>query len=224
MVIEKSGPFLRAVHPGPGTFDMMRGDAAGSPLTATGYFTRIEALLAQLEVTDGRGQPVDANAGFHAVTEWLLSLRDAGRRIMLVGNGGSASIAGHTKMDLCNQIHARACTFNDPHLLTSLSNDHGYACVFERGVDLWCEPGDGLIAISSSGQSENILRAVRRGKELGARVVTLTGFRADNQLRQLGDWNFYVASDRYGEVETAHHVLGHCLTDMAAAVDRSRRA
>ncbi|MCE9545034.1 MAG: SIS domain-containing protein [Planctomycetia bacterium] len=188
--------------------------------SAMHYLTRLAELLASVEFTDAQGHRGDVNAAYEQVIATILAVRDAGRQVLLVGNGGSASIAGHTKMDLCNQIPVRATTFDDAPLLTSISNDHGYACAFERGIELWAVPGDCLIAVSSSGRSENILRAARAAKQRQVPVVTFTGFDPDNPLRQLGDWNFYVASRHYGEVEVAHHSLAHCLTDMAAAAAR----
>ena len=72
---------------------------------------------------------------------------------------------------------------------------------------------DLLIAISSSGQSENILRCVRAAQKAGARIVTLSGFAANNPLRALGDVNFYIPSNSYGHVELAHAALSQFLTD-----------
>jgi D-sedoheptulose 7-phosphate isomerase len=91
-------------------------------------------------------------------------------------------------------------------------------------VRLWAGGDDCLVAISSSGASTNIHRAVTMARDAGCRIVTLSGFEPDNGLRTLGDFNFYVASRHYGEVEAAHHMLGHFLTDTAAAASsRSRK-
>ena len=116
-------------------------------------------------------------------------------------------------MDLCNRVGVRALVFNDPPVLTALANDHGYESAFERLISVWARPGDLLMAISSSGQSENILAAVAAGEQRGCLLLTFSGFKSDNPLRSAGDWNFYVASEAYGEVEVAHHALGHYLTD-----------
>ena len=97
----------------------------------------------------------------------------------------------------------------------SLANDHGYGCVFERPIQLWVDAGDVLVAISSSGRSENILRAIEAAQARQCRVVTLSGFRPDNPLRRTGELNFYVASETYGFVEVAHAALTHFLADSA---------
>lgn len=147
----------------------------------------------------------------------MLAVRSTSGKAMLIGNGGSAAIASHMQNDLCNTLDIRAIVFNEAALLTALSNDRGYGCVFERPVELWGNPGDLLLAISSSGQSESILRAVRASAARGCRTITFSGFRAENPLRQMGDLNFYVAAQAYGYAEVAHTALMHLLTDQAGA-------
>ena len=100
-------------------------------------------------------------------------------------------------------------------LLTALTNDDGYEAAFERPVQLWAEPGDLMLTVSSSGNSVNLLRAAQAALEQDCRLITLTGVRPDNPLRQLGDINFYVSSDVYGYVETAHAALPHFMTARA---------
>ena len=111
--------------------------------------------------------------------------------------------------DLC-MTGVRAMTFNNPPLLTALANDYGYETVLEGLVRLWVDQGDLLIAISSSGQSENILRAAQASL---AKVITFSGFRPDNPLRDMGYLNFYVPSWTYDDVEVAHSTLTHFLTN-----------
>jgi D-sedoheptulose 7-phosphate isomerase len=183
---------------------------------ASAYFASVARLLADMEVTDAGGAPLAVDAATTNVVTTILRARAADRKVILIGNGGSASIAGHMEMDFCNRVGVRAHVFNDPPVLTALANDHGYETAFERMVRLWAEPGDCLFAISSSGQSANILRGVDAARERSCTVVTFSGFAAGNPLRSRGDHNFYVASSDYGEVEVAHHALGHYLTDHAA--------
>ncbi len=136
-------------------------------------------------------------------------------KAMVIGNGGSAAIASHLQNDLCNAVGIRALAFQEPPRLTAISNDRGYGGVFEEPVELWASDGDLLIAISSSGQSANILRAVKAAQARGCHIITLSGFSAHNPLRSLGNVNLYVASQEYGYVEAAHSVLAHFLTDCA---------
>jgi D-sedoheptulose 7-phosphate isomerase len=108
----------------------------------------------------------------------------------------------------------RAMAFNDGALLTCMGNDYGYEQVFAKPIQMFAKPGDVLIAISSSGQSANILLGAQAARQKGCQVITLSGFKPDNPLRSLGDYNFYVPAQIYGAVEIVHHSICHCLLDM----------
>lgn len=114
----------------------------------------------------------------------------------------------------------RAICFNDSSLLTCISNDFGYQYVFEKPIEMFAEKGDVLVAISSSGKSENILRGADAAKNKGCHVITMSGFKPDNPLRSRGELNFYVPSDSYGYVEITHLTLCHCVVD--TIVDRKK--
>jgi len=182
----------------------------------TAYFHTLNELLLSIQVTDHRGVVLSLDEGVNKATDMLLSVGSTSGKVMVIGNGGSAAIASHMQNDLCKAAGLRAIVFNEPPLLTALSNDHGYGCVFERPVELWSDASDLLIAISSSGQSENILRGVRASAAQGCQIITLSGFKADNPLRAMGHLNFYVPSKVYGYVELVHSALAHFLTDCAA--------
>ena len=183
--------------------------------TAAEYFSALSDLLRSVEVTDPDGVTLPLDEGARKAVNLILSVRAGSGKVMLIGNGGSAAIASHMHNDLCKAAHVRALVFNEPPLLTALSNDDGYGSVFERPVELWAMPGDLLLAISSSGRSENILRAVRKSAERRCEVITLSGFDADNPLRRMGAINFYVPCRVYGHVEVIHSALAHFLTDSA---------
>jgi D-sedoheptulose 7-phosphate isomerase len=143
----------------------------------------------------------------------IAELRGSGRKVMFIGNGASAAIASHMAADFAKNGGVRALAFNDAALLTAVSNDTSYEQVFEAPVRLFAEPGDILLAISSSGRSPNILRAGRAARELGCRLMTLSGFDADNPLRGMGELNFHVPCLSYGVTEVLHHSLCHCILD-----------
>jgi D-sedoheptulose 7-phosphate isomerase len=107
----------------------------------------------------------------------------------------------------------RALCFNDGSALTCLANDLGYEEVFAHPIRMHGRDGDLLIAISSSGNSQNILNGVMAARECGAHVITFSGFRPDNKLRRLGDYNVYVPSEEYGFVEVTHQALCHAFID-----------
>src|SRR5262245_54754921 len=136
----------------------MEAGAMGHQSVAT-YLHELSALLSSTQVTDRHGATLSADEGADRALDLILSLNTNAGKIMLIGNGGSAAIVSHMQNDLCKAVGVRAMVFNEQPLLTALSNDHGYGCVFERPVELWANTDDLLLAISSSGQSENILRA-----------------------------------------------------------------
>lgn len=163
---------------------------------------------------------VECDVPFDQVLDMLLLVRTNRHRLFFIGNGGSAAIASHMAADWQKAGKTPAMCFNDAAQLTALANDCGYEDVFNTPIYWHGRDGDVLIAISSSGESLSIVSAAEQAHESGVKVVTLSGFKSNNQLRKLGDVNYYVPSDRYGIVETAHLAILHSLLD--AAVDALR--
>jgi len=172
-------------------------------------------VLAATAVTDKAGRILDVDAGITRVHESMRRIARGTNKVMFVGNGGSAGIAGHLAIDFAKNGGVRAVTFNDASSLTCLGNDLGYDQVFAKQIEMHAFPGDVLIAISSSGGSKNILNAARAAAGRQCEIVTLSGFKTDNPLRGLGDVNFFVASGVYGFVETGHQAILHAILDTA---------
>ena len=181
------------------------------------YFVELGKTMGQVEASDASSRPLAYDEGMRRATEIVRGQTGAGRKVIFVGNGGSAAIASHQAVDYWKNGGMRAIAFNDPALLTCVGNDFGYPHVFEKPIAMFADKGDVLIAISSGGRSENILRAVAAGVAAGCRVITLSGFRPDNPLRGRGEINFYVPSDSYGYVEITHLALCHCIVDTIIA-------
>lgn len=135
------------------------------------------------------------------------------KHIYFAGNGGSAGISSHLALDFWKNANVKASALNDSSQLTALGNDIGYDQVFSKPIEMFSEKGDVIIAISSSGSSQNIINAANKGKEKGCFVITLSGFDADNELKKIGDMNFYVDSFSYGMVEVFHTLIIHQLLD-----------
>ena len=135
-------------------------------------------------------------------------------KVIIIGTGGSAAIASHMQNDLCKACGIRAMVLTETPLLTALSNDLNYSLAFYELMKLWCEKGDVVVAISSSGRSFNIIESANVAKERGATIITLSGFGMNNPLRKCGDVNFYIPSMSYGVVELSHSIITHYLTDM----------
>lgn len=141
-------------------------------------------------------------------------VEDSGRKVIFIGNGGSAAIASHMAIDFWKNGGIKATAFNDSSLLTCIGNDYGYEHVFEKPIEMFAEAGDLLVAISSSGRSANILNGVKAAKNRGCKIITLSGFKNDNPLRTLGDVNYYVPSNEYGPVEVIHQFICHYMLDI----------
>lgn len=180
---------------------------------ASSYLEELARLLAAMEITKQGGETLSADAGSGAALDLIRETKKKNAKAVVVGNGGSAAIASHLQNDLCKAVKMRALVFTEQSLLTALANDDGYPSAYETLTNLWAEPDDLLIAISSSGQSENILRSAKAARKAGARIITLSGFAENNPLRGLGDLNFYIASHSYGHVELAHAAITQFLTD-----------
>jgi len=177
------------------------------------HFGALFESLQRVLTTDLYAKPMTLHDGMEAIALRLKNVGQTGKKIIFVGNGGSAGIASHQAIDYWKNGGIRATAFNDPSLLTCISNDYGYEHVFAKPIEMFAEPGDAVIAISSSGQSANILAACTAARARSCSLITLSGFKEDNPLRRLGDINLYVPSDSYGFVEVLHLALSHCVLD-----------
>ena len=158
-------------------------------------------------VCDINGRQIDYTSFLQRLVDCFYALHGATQKLFFIGNGGSAGISMHMNTDFLKNGRLSTHSMHDPATLTCLANDYGYDEVFSRQLAMAAGEGDVLVAISSSGQSENILRAAHLMNDLGGTVMTFTGFAPDNPLRQLGDFNFYVPSDKYGIVESIHQLV-----------------
>lgn len=140
-----------------------------------------------------------------------------GARIFSCGNGGSASIANHMQCDHVKGI--RTATDLSPHvlslsanveLLTAIANDTGYENVFVYQLQSQSEPGDVLLAVSSSGRSPNIVRALTWARDHGLRTIAVTGFDGD-AARSTAEISVHVDCANYGIVEDLHQAIMHAL-------------
>ncbi|MBF0570605.1 MAG: SIS domain-containing protein [Candidatus Omnitrophica bacterium] len=140
-----------------------------------------------------------------------------GGKIIIAGNGASAVIASHVAVDLTKASGVRAVNFNEADLITCFANDYGYEHWIEKALDFYADGKDVVILISSSGQSANIVNAALKAKAMGLKVITLSGFREDNNLRKLGDINLWVNSSEYNIVETVHQAWLLAVVDQIAS-------
>ncbi len=171
-----------------------------------GYLREVQELLGLVPAA-----PVTA------IMRALNRARQEGRTVFLIGNGGSAALASHLATDLSKlpvrpglpRMRALGLAANIP-LLTAWANDTAYENVFSEQLENLMRPGDVLVAISGSGCSPNIIKAVQCARELGGLTIGLTGFDG-GRLKDTAELCLIVPSDSMQQVEDAHLVLAHAI-------------
>lgn len=148
--------------------------------------------------------------GLAEAVNLLKRARATGASVWWAGNGGSAAICSHLAQDVLNKLGIKSLYTGDTPLITCMANDFGYEKVYSKPLKSFINNDDILIAISSSGNSENIISCVQVANESGAHVISLSGMRDDNKLYNCkSDVAFFVLSDLYGIVETSHEAILH---------------
>ncbi|WP_304064915.1 D-sedoheptulose 7-phosphate isomerase [Pedobacter glucosidilyticus] len=152
----------------------------------------------------------DIEKGCELVKETILN----GRKILLAGNGGSAADAQHIAAEFTGRfvkerkaLPAIALTV-DTSALTAISNDYGFANVFSRQINAYAQENDLFIAISTSGNSENIISAIQAAKKLGCKIIGLSG-RDGGQMNEICDLNIVVPDDVTARIQEMHILIGH---------------
>lgn len=156
----------------------------------------------------------------HAVALMVRALRDGGK-LLACGNGGSAADAQHFAAELVNRFEierpplAALALTTDSSTLTSIANDYSYDQVFAKQVRALGRRGDVLLAISTSGNSASVIEAMAAAREMGMRVVALTGRRGGKMASHLGteDVHVCVPHDRTVRIQEVHLLALHCLCD-----------
>jgi D-sedoheptulose 7-phosphate isomerase len=147
----------------------------------------------------------------------LREARDQGRQIFVCGNGGSASTASHFVCDMVKgasfsrDVRFRILALTDSlPTLTAYSNDVGYECVFAEQLKNFARPDDVVIAISGSGNSPNVLRAIEYAASAGCRTIALTG-RDGGRLGGIAELNIQASEPHMGRIEDVHLIVLHMI-------------
>ncbi len=180
---------------------------------AENYYNNLFECANSIRVTNQNGENLTFSHGIENAVNLMMAQAAAGQKVIFIGNGGSAAISSHMAIDFWKNGGMKAVSFNDGPQLTCISNDYGYKHVFEKPIEMFTDSGDVLVAISSSGKSENILLGVQAARLKGCKIITLSGFAENNPLSSAGEINFYVPSKSYGHVEVLHHSICHCMID-----------
>jgi len=150
------------------------------------------------------------------VLELSVHALKSGRKLLFAGNGGSAADAQHWAGELVSRFYfdrpglpAIALT-TDTSILTAIGNDYGYDYVFARQIEALGQEGDVFFAISTSGNSKNIVRAIEASRAKGMKVVGFTG-QAGGKMADLCDVCFRVPSPETPRIQEGHEALGHLI-------------
>ena len=169
------------------------------------YFKHLTQILSELDLSS-----IEKFIGL------LLSARKEGKNVYFIGNGGSAATASHFANDLAIGTRSKKLPFkvmsltDNSSVITAIGNDYGYEQVFVKQLEACLGSGDLLVAISASGNSPNILKAVEYTKENNGITIGLTGFDG-GELKKIVDHVIHVPTVKgdYGPVEDVHMILDH---------------
>ncbi len=170
------------------------------------YISHLQDVLERLKLEDVR-QSIDI----------IMDAYHADKQIFVIGNGGSASTASHLACDLgkgtsvAGKPRFRVISLTDNvATMTAWSNDVAYEDVFVEQLKNLVNPGDVVIGISASGNSENVIRAMQHATDIDCQTIGWSGF-GGGKLATICDVNVVVGSDQYGPVEDVHLILNHVL-------------
>ena len=134
------------------------------------------------------------------------------QRIIILGNGGSSSVASHISQDYMKFEGKKVSILSDPSMITMLSNDFGYDWAYQKFLEYYVEDDTLVVIMSSSGESNNMLNCMEHCEKCGISYGVLTGFHPHNTLRRkarYAKWNYHVDSESYGVVECVHQIFLH---------------
>jgi D-sedoheptulose 7-phosphate isomerase len=178
----------------------------------------VNELIEKLETTEiwfeKKRKAGSYDDGIDALLNLFTKHKENQTQLFFIGNGGSSAIASHMTADYMKNGGMNTYSLYDNAVTTCMGNDYGYEYIFSRPMEFLVHENDLVVAISSSGNSMNIVNAIETAKKRRATVVTFTGFKADNKSKQLGDVNVYVPSEKYGIVESIHNLILQQIVDM----------
>tara|TARA_B100000787_G_scaffold106876_1_gene79298 strand:+ start:1116 stop:1679 length:564 start_codon:yes stop_codon:yes gene_type:complete len=139
-----------------------------------------------------------------------------GKKIIFCGNGGSAATSSHVAVDFTKNAKIRSINFNESDLITCLSNDYGYENWLSSAINLYADKGDVLVIISVSGESRNLVNALKYAIKKNIKTICFTGVNKNNKLNKLNknSTNIFVDSKSYNQVEIIHHIYLLSLVDL----------
>lgn len=187
------------------------------------YIRELTETLENTEIWQQAAGKCDSyDAGIKLLVDTFTLHKGRNSQLFFIGNGGSSAIASHMTADFMKNGGMNTYSLYDNAVTTCMGNDYGYAYIFSRPMEFLVRKGDLLVAISSSGNSENILNAIETARIKKASVITFTGFKPDNRAKSLGDINVYVPCEKYGIVESIHNLILQQIVDLIMERDGVR--
>jgi len=154
------------------------------------------------------------------VSQVLIKALSNNNKLMWCGNGGSAAQAEHLSAELLGGLNKKKvdpffsiCLNSDSSFMTAWSNDDSFDTIFSRQIQAFGREGDALILLTTSGNSENQINAAKKAKELGVRVLSLTG-KDGGKLVKYSDSNINIESESTQRIQEMHIMIGHILCDI----------
>lgn len=179
------------------------------------YISELIEKLENTEIWNGIIGKCDSyDEGMKLLADTFTRYKEKQAQLFFIGNGGSSAIASHMTADFMKNGGMKTYSLYDNAVATCMGNDYGYAHIFSKPMEFLVREGDLVVAISSSGNSPNIINAIETAKQKKATVITLTGFRPDNKAKQMGDINIYIPCEKYGIVESIHNLILQQIADM----------
>ena len=186
----------------------------GTTRNIMNYINELMNALENVEIE--RNKPDDKfsyEEGMGHLVDFFIGTKKAGGNLYFIGNGGSAAVACHMTADFLKNGEMKTRSLYNPSTFSCFANDYGYEYVFSKQLEAATEKGDILVAISSSGNSQNIINAIEVVKQKGGVTISLTGFGRTNKARQISDYSIYVPSNEYGIVESIHNLILQQIVD-----------
>jgi len=183
------------------------------------YLSCFYDALKNIECKAGNNN-IDIEDWIKLISELLNEAKNNKKNLYMIGNGASCSISDHLCSDFIKNLKIKSFSLSNGSLLTCFTNDYCFENSFLEILKRTFSDGDILFAISSSGKSKNILNAAQYIRDhYKENVITITGFKKNNPLRDIGNFSIHVNSNKYGIVESCHTFFLHSLIDFCINAD-----
>ena len=179
------------------------------------YLHRLIQCLESTQIYGQDGIPLkDYEEAMQHLVDLFSGIKKEEKQVFFIGNGGSAAIASHMTADFMKNGGMKTYSLYDNSVTTCMGNDYGYEDIFSRPMDFLANEGDLLVAISSSGNSQNIVNAIQVARHKKMCVVTFSGFQRENRISRIGRYNVYVPVCHFGIVESIHNLILQQIVDV----------